>query len=81
MITEEYIKELTNTTFFQRGKVKRLQLLLDKQTEEEFKTSKIVILSEITKLRQICCHHCFLYFTESRRNRTESHSSRYCNTL
>lgn len=61
MITEEYIKELTNTTFFQRGKVKRLQLLLDKQTEEEFKTSKIVILSEITKLRQICCCPALIY--------------------
>ena len=41
--------------------VKRLQLLLDKQTEEEFKTSKIVILSEITKLRQICCCPALIY--------------------
>ena len=30
--------------------VKRMRLLLDKQTEEEFNTSKIVILSELTKL-------------------------------
>lgn len=35
--------------------VKRMMLLLDKQTEEEFKTSKITILAELTKLRQICC--------------------------
>lgn len=35
--------------------VKRLQLLLDKQSEEEFKNSKLQILSELTKLRQICC--------------------------
>lgn len=41
--------------------VKRLQLLLDKQTEEEFKNSKIVVLSEITKLRQLCCCPKLLY--------------------
>lgn len=35
--------------------VQRLKLLLDKQTEEEFKSSKIVVLSELTKLRQLCC--------------------------
>ena len=29
--------------------------MLDKQSEEEFKTSKITILAELTKLRQICC--------------------------
>lgn len=36
--------------------VKRLQLLLDKQSDEEFKNSKIQILSELTRLRQICCN-------------------------
>ena len=35
--------------------VKRMMLMLDKQSEEEFKTSKITILAELTKLRQICC--------------------------
>ena len=35
--------------------VKRIQLLLDKQSDEEFSTSKIQILSELTRLRQICC--------------------------
>ncbi|MDD3184220.1 MAG: SNF2 helicase associated domain-containing protein [Anaerostipes sp.] len=36
--------------------VKQMQLMLDRQTDEEFKTSRIQILSELTKLRQICCH-------------------------
>ncbi|MCQ4987104.1 SNF2-related protein, partial [Anaerostipes caccae] len=35
--------------------VKRMQLMLDKQSEEEFKSSKIQILSELTRLRQLCC--------------------------
>ena len=29
--------------------------MLDKQSEEEFKSSKITILAELTRLRQICC--------------------------
>lgn len=41
--------------------VKRLMITLDKQSEEEFKTSKIQILSEFTKLRQLCCHPGLLY--------------------
>ena len=41
--------------------VKRMKLLLDKQSEEEFNTSKIVILSELTKLRQICCDPALLF--------------------
>lgn len=41
--------------------VKRLMTILDKQSEEEFKTSKIQILSELTKLRQLCCHPGLLY--------------------
>lgn len=36
--------------------VKRLQLLLNKQSDEEFKQSKIQILSELTRLRQLCCN-------------------------
>ena len=35
--------------------VKRMMLMLDKQSEEEFKSSKIIILAELTRLRQICC--------------------------
>lgn len=35
--------------------VKRLQILLNKQSDEEFQTSKIKILSELTRLRQLCC--------------------------
>lgn len=41
--------------------VKKLQIMLDKQSEEEFKNSKIQILSELTKLRQICCDPSLLY--------------------
>lgn len=41
--------------------VKRLQILLDTKSEEEFKNSKIQILSELTKLRQICCDPALLY--------------------
>ena len=41
--------------------VKRMMLLLDKQSEEEFKTSKITILAELTKLRQLCCDPGLLY--------------------
>lgn len=43
--------------------VKRMMLMLDKQSEEEFKTSKITILAELTKLRQICCDP-FLIFAD-----------------
>ena len=35
--------------------VKRMRLMLDKQSEEEFKSSKLQILSELTRLRQLCC--------------------------
>lgn len=33
----------------------RLRLYLDKQSDEEFHQSKLEILAELTKLRQICC--------------------------
>lgn len=33
----------------------RVQMMLSKQTDEEFQTSKIQILAELTRLRQICC--------------------------
>ena len=41
--------------------VKRLQLFLDGQNEEEFRTSKIEVLAELTKLRQLCCYPGLLY--------------------
>ncbi len=41
--------------------VKRMMLMLDKQSEEEFRSSKITILSELTKLRQLCCDPGLLY--------------------
>ena len=41
--------------------VKRMQVMLDKTSDDEFKKSKIQILSELTKLRQICCDPALLY--------------------
>lgn len=41
--------------------VKRLALMLDKQSDEEFRTGKIQILSELTRLRQLCCDPALLY--------------------
>lgn len=41
--------------------VQRMKILLDKQSDEEFQTAKIVILSELTKLRQICCDPALLF--------------------
>jgi superfamily II DNA or RNA helicase len=43
------------------ARVQRLKLLLDKQSEEEFKTAKIEILSELTRLRQLCCDPSLVY--------------------
>ena len=41
--------------------VKRLMLMLDRQSEAEFKTAKITILAELTKLRQLCCDPGLIY--------------------
>jgi SNF2 family DNA or RNA helicase len=41
--------------------VQRMRLMLDKNTDEEFNKSKIQILSELTKLRQICCDPSLLF--------------------
>ena len=41
--------------------VKRLALMLDKQSDEEFKTAKIQILAELTRLRQLCCDPSLVY--------------------
>ena len=36
--------------------VQRIRMMLDKQSDEEFKSAKIQILAELTKLRQLCCN-------------------------
>lgn len=41
--------------------VQRIRMMLDKQSEEEFKTARIQILSELTKLRQLCCDPALIY--------------------
>lgn len=41
--------------------VQRLRLMLEGQTEEEFATQKIQILSELTRLRQLCCDPSLVY--------------------
>lgn len=41
--------------------VQRIKLMLDKTSDEEFKTNKIQILAELTKLRQLCCSPGLLY--------------------
>ncbi|MFQ9193753.1 MAG: SNF2 helicase associated domain-containing protein [Candidatus Gastranaerophilaceae bacterium] len=41
--------------------VQRIRMMLNEQSDSEFKKSKIQILSELTKLRQICCDPALLY--------------------
>lgn len=41
--------------------VQKIKMMLEKQTEAEFKESKIQLLAELTKLRQICCNPSLLY--------------------
>ena len=41
--------------------INRLKLMLAKQSDEEFKHSRILILSELTKLRELCCNPGLLY--------------------
>lgn len=41
--------------------VKRMMLMLDKQSEAEFKTAKLTILAELTRLRQLCCDPGLIY--------------------
>lgn len=40
---------------------KKLKNLLGKQSQEEFNSSKIQVLAELTKLRQICCEPSLVY--------------------
>ncbi len=39
----------------------RIKMMLEQKDEQEFKTSKIEILSELTRLRQICCDPGLVY--------------------
>lgn len=41
--------------------VQRLKLMLEGQSEEEFATQKIQMLSELTRLRQLCCDPALVY--------------------
>lgn len=41
--------------------VKRLQLMLDGQSDADFNTSKIEVLAALTRLRQICCDPSILF--------------------
>lgn len=41
--------------------VKRMQLMLDRESEAEFRAARIQILAELTKLRQLCCDPSLLY--------------------
>ena len=41
--------------------VKRLEILLEEKTDEEFNTGKLQILAELTRLRQLCCDPGLLY--------------------
>lgn len=41
--------------------VKRMQIMLDQASEETFRTEKLQILAELTKLRQLCCDPALLY--------------------
>lgn len=41
--------------------VKRIQLMLNREDEAEFRSGKIQILAELTKLRQLCCDPSLLY--------------------
>ncbi len=43
------------------ARVQRLKILLAKQSDEEFKENKILVLSELTKLRELCCDPRLLY--------------------
>ena len=43
------------------GQVVHMRELLDKQNEENFQKSKLQVLAELTKLRQICCDPSLLF--------------------
>lgn len=41
--------------------VQKIRMMLERQSDEEFRTGKIQILSELTKLRQLCCDPALIY--------------------
>ena len=41
--------------------VQRIRLLLDSQSDTEFRRSKLQLLAELTKLRQVCCSPSLIY--------------------
>lgn len=41
--------------------VQRIQMMLNKQSEEEFSGSRFQVLAELTKLRQLCCDPSLLF--------------------
>lgn len=41
--------------------VQKIKQMMDEKSEKEFRTEKLQILSELTKLRQICCDPALLY--------------------
>lgn len=43
------------------GQVVHMRKMLERQTEENYRKSKIQVLAELTKLRQICCDPSLLY--------------------
>ena len=44
-----------------RARAQRLAMQLARQTEDEFRDSRLQVLSEITRLRQLCCDPGLLY--------------------
>lgn len=43
------------------ARVQRLKLMLTKQSDKEFKENKILVLAELTRLRQLCCDPSLVY--------------------
>lgn len=41
--------------------VQKIRMMLDKQTEQEFREKKLQLLSELTRLREICCNPLLVY--------------------
>lgn len=58
---EMYVRMEEEQQTIYTAHVTRLAMLLDKQSEQEFRTGKIQILAELTKLRQLCCDPALIY--------------------
>jgi SNF2 family DNA or RNA helicase len=44
-----------------RAHIQRVKLMVDSKSDEDFKRDRIMILSELTRLRQICCDPALIY--------------------